>query len=202
MARKKSAPRLTQYRIFILVDGKSEQHYLRALKKTEDLNQIDLKPELCKRKSITDQCKMLSEQLRHYDRVIWLVDYDHIAHKGLQIKFKDSCDQLKNKDKACKLHILINSPSIEFWYLLHFQQTDRYFPLSTAVESELKRHLHDYNKCESYQKEIYGRLREHLPKAQCHAKRLSRESENPIGARADIVDLFLDDFQLLRKPTV
>ncbi|MCD7710288.1 MAG: RloB domain-containing protein [Porphyromonadaceae bacterium] len=41
-------------------------------------------------------------------------------------------------------------PSIEFWFLLHFVQTDRFFGTSKAVLTELLKHLPSFKKNKSF----------------------------------------------------
>jgi hypothetical protein len=36
--------------------------------------------------------------------------------------------------------------SIEYWFLLHFENTNRHFKDSAATEQELKKHITDYEK--------------------------------------------------------
>jgi ATP-dependent phosphoenolpyruvate carboxykinase len=62
-------------------------------------------------------------------------------------------------------------------------------------DANSRNHIPDYDKTKKYQQRMYQRLKENLPTALKNAKLLSRDM--PIGARADIADLFSDGFNIL-----
>jgi hypothetical protein len=60
----------------VIVDGKTEVWYLQMLKKNETLPRIDIKPELPKKKKLSEQFKSVIDNSNIYDEVIWIVDFD------------------------------------------------------------------------------------------------------------------------------
>lgn len=61
------------------------------------------------------------------------------------------------------LVLIVNTPCLEFWYLLHFSKTHRFFPDFSAMEATLRKQpgLEGYDKSEDYYKKspnIYDRL--------------------------------------------
>ena len=61
------------------------------------------------------------------------------------------------------LVIIVNTPCLEFWYLLHFSKTHKFFPDFSAMEATLRKQpgLEEYDKSEDYYKKspnIYDRL--------------------------------------------
>ena len=61
------------------------------------------------------------------------------------------------------LVIIVNTPCLEFWYLLHFSKTHKFFPDFSAMEDTLRKQpgLEEYDKSEGYYKKspnIYDRL--------------------------------------------
>ncbi len=44
------------------------------------------------------------------------------------------------------VHLVLDSPSIEYWFLLHFVRTTRDFPTAADVIAELRRHWPGYSK--------------------------------------------------------
>ena len=59
--------------------------------------------------------------------------------------------------------IIKNTPCLEFWYLLHFSKTHKFFPDFSAMEATLRKQpgLEEYDKSEDYYKKspnIYDRL--------------------------------------------
>lgn len=41
-------------------------------------------------------------------------------------------------------------PSIEYWFLLHYEDTNRFFPNSATAENALRKHIEDYEKTDSF----------------------------------------------------
>ncbi len=65
--------------------------------------------------------------------------------------------------------IIINNPCLEFWFLLHYEPTLKYFATYADIKKELKKHLSDYEKTEKYFKnsrqDIYQHLKPNLATA-------------------------------------
>jgi len=204
--------------IYILVDGDCESDYLKALKRSEPytslLRHVDIKPDLLKYTSIESQYDELCTQLNHYSKVIWLVDYDVILkesneqNKGKETteqkfhKYRKKLEKLASQKKyeGKELHVLINNPSLEYWYLLHYEATTKHYRTSNEAERHLKKHLKTYTKLdENYRRQIFGVLEPKLQDAIRNAKRIVIEDENEILARADIYKIFEDNCTLLTK---
>lgn len=199
--------------VYILVDGHCEYDYLNAFKRHDKyikiLKNIDIKPELPKSKSIDSQYEDLLEQLNHYSKVIWLVDYDVIIKESLERgkgkespeqKFQRYVDSLYKEAKRLKdaeIHILINNPSIEYWYLLHYEPTSKYYKASNDAERVLKKHLKTYTKStQNYRQSMFKTLEPNLSNAITRAKLLPIDPTE-IRARADIYKIFENSCKLL-----
>lgn len=64
---------------------------------------------------------------------------------------KKKLSALRKKYAKNKRVILCDSlPSIEFWFLIHFINTNRYFGTSKAVIGELKKFIPNFDKSESF----------------------------------------------------
>jgi hypothetical protein len=121
---------------------------------------------------------MVKELAEESEKVFWIIDFDSInkemqeAKKGdktaLQ-QFKEYCNQV-----ADNVIVVVNNPCLEFWFLLHYKQTVKYFSTYAALEKELKKHLSDYQKTEKFFKnsrqDIYQRLKPLLKTAITNAK--------------------------------
>ncbi|MEL7658824.1 MAG: RloB family protein, partial [Bacillota bacterium] len=59
------------------------------------------------------------------------------------------------------INLAISNPSFEYWYLLHYKDTDRVYPNCASLISELRRHLKGYEK----NIQIYPKIRKKLPNA-------------------------------------
>ena len=189
----------------ILVDGETEIWYFQMMKQHETLP-VDIKPDLPAKKKLKDQYEEVLEYARHSDKVIWMLDFDTLIKEESETKakgkskiqeFKGYVSKLKKFDNVV---VLVNTPCLEFWYLLHFTETRKYFPNCESVVKELKKHdcLNDYKKTEKYYKkkdnDIYKRLKEYQKDASLRAKKLgSFDFENTKTAKAEIfkmVELF------------
>ena len=221
MARKQNkgnSPKKGNFSIYILVDGECEQDYLNSIRNEEPYSsiisshKIKIAPDNPKTKSLEAQYENVSEALNHYDKVIWIVDYDVIRQQSAQQqagstksfekfltlsnKFKKLVDIKKYNDK--EVFVLINNPSIEFWYLLHFEKTSRFYPTSEAVEKKLISNFNEYTKKDKkFRNSVFNLLKDKLDTAIKHASVLE-ENEKDIQARADIYKIFLNDLEMLR----
>lgn len=222
MARKSNSnvKKSTDFSIYILVDGECEQDYLNSIKTHSNYiaefksNQVTINPKIPKSKSLEKQFEDICNALDGaYNRIIWIIDYDVIYNQSSKQNSgnEKSCDKLQRfvqslRKKANQkkyldkdIHLLINNPSIEFWYLLHFKQSNKFYSNSASVETELKKYLKSYAKDnERYRKQIFSLLYDKLSDAIDNAK-LIKIDDSDIKARADIYKLFENDLKLLKK---
>ena len=124
---------------------------------------------------------MLSEQFADvvdnaakYDKSVWIIDLDVVLREeresgngaAFMNRFKG---YLKELERYTNVEVLVNTPCLEYWLLMHVADTGRYFAECGAVERELRRFpvLENYTKTEKYFKtpgnDIYKRLRKLLP---------------------------------------
>ena len=93
--------------------------------------------------------------------------------------------------------VIVNMPSVEFWYLLHFEKTGKYFPKQDPLIRRLKKHLPDYAKSEKYYKQprnqtLYDRLREQRDQAIDRSHALYRfDPDDPERACCEMGWLFV-----------
>lgn len=221
MARRKnngSTLKKGNFSIYVLVDGECEQDYLTSIKTVEPFKsilssqKIKIAPDIPKTKSLDAQYLAVSDALNDYDKVFWIVDYDVIRKetlmqkKGKQTslekfsvlskKFKELISIKKYQGK--EVYVLINNPSIEFWYLLHYENTSKLYTTSEAAEKKLANHMKNYTKNdEKFRKSIFSLLKDGLDQAIYNAELLV-EDDNDIQARADMYKIFKNDLKILR----
>jgi hypothetical protein len=160
-----------------VVDGETEIWYLQMLKRNERQLRLNIEPKIPQRKSIEEQFNLvvdLSE--REYWKVFWLIDLDAII--------KESRETPKGKKTPLQVFIefrkiikreyknvifIINNPCLEFWFILHFEKTSKLFDTCAKAETELKKHLKDYEKTQKYftkqDNDIYIKLKRFLKTA-------------------------------------
>lgn len=165
-----------------VVDGECEIWYLQMMRKNENLPNINVKPELPQKKTLYDQFKMVIDLAKESEKVFWIIDFDTIKKETQETKKgnKTPLQQLKEyyTQTPDNVIIVINNPCLEFWFLLHYKATSKYFATYTSLEKELRKHLSDYQKTQRYFKnarqDIYQRLKPLLEKAIKHAKLIDK----------------------------
>jgi hypothetical protein len=88
--------------------------------------------------------KKIDELLRGDIFIICVFDADVAVRNKSEHK---KLEQLQNKYRKNKNLLLCSSlPSIEYWFLLHHEHTNRYFKDAKAAETALKKYVNDYEK--------------------------------------------------------
>jgi predicted acetyltransferase len=168
--------------ISFVVDGKCEYWYLQKWKECENLN-VNLNPKLPKTKDLLRQFELVVELSEESEKVFWVVDFDTIlaetrkAIKGRKTALQEFQELYNECAKNEKIVVIVNNPCLEYWYLLHFKATSKFY---NAYEPHLKRDLlkvlSDYEKTEKYYKNqrlnIYERLKPNLQIAISHSEKL------------------------------
>ncbi|MDR0864428.1 MAG: RloB family protein [Candidatus Symbiothrix sp.] len=174
-----------------VVDGQCESWYIRMLKRNEkDLN-ITLNPKLPEKKKIAEQYEQVVKLLERYDKVFWIIDFDSINKENREAKKRTKTElqvfreyYAKIKKKYTNVEVIINNPCLEYWYLLHFETTNKYFATCNDLLKPLKKHIPNYEKTQTFytkqNNDIYLRLKPHLPQAIANANKLQEfDFENP-----------------------
>ena len=102
---------------------------------------------------------------------VWVVaDGDVNYNSPDPVREKDLMLAKARKQADAKgIRLAISNPCFEFWYLLHFQYTTRYFRDYTAVENALTAYLPDYEKSD----DVYSQLSERTATAIQNARRVA-----------------------------
>lgn len=202
MARKKQKLQKDRGGIAIIMDGKDERWYIDKVKECylcNKLRQVKVKPELPNEKNVEEQFDLAKKLLEEeYSFVILILDFDKILKEkkegGKGVKefeyFANSYNNYINikagqGSRANKwmnnLLVIVNNPCLEYWFLLHYKQTTKFYEDGNSLISELKRipELKDYDKNETYIKSLYKKLESRLPDARKNAKEFClQECEN------------------------
>lgn len=188
----------------IIVDGECEFWYFQMLKRNERALRVDLKPEIPQKKKISEQFDKVIEYSKHYDRVFWIIDFDVISSESRVVKKgeKSALNEFKEYHKIIEakysnVTIIVNNPCLEFWFLLHFEQTGKYYDTCDSSSKQLKKYLPDYEKTQKYfttqNNDIYLKLLKNKTTAIINAKKLGAfESENTSVALSEMF-LILED---------
>lgn len=143
MGGRKQKIREPKSGIYIVGEGITEQYYFSHIKKTFGFH-CTIKPRFFGNTSIAEMRKKIEELLRGDIFVICVFDANVATHNDSEYK---KLEQLQNKYRRNKNLLFCNSlPSIEYWFLLHHEHTNRYFKDSKAAETALKKYITDYEK--------------------------------------------------------
>ncbi|WP_010422700.1 RloB family protein [Anaerophaga thermohalophila] len=195
----------------LVVDGETEKWYFQLKKSYDKLSTIDIRPDLPVKKKLQEQFEYVKEQANHADKVIWLVDFDTIlkenreCKQGEKSKIKEFQQYKSQLEKSENIEVCVNTPCLEFWFLLHFKSTSRFYPSCSRATQDLKKSsnvLSDYKKTEQYYKkrdnDIYKKLMPFLSTARTNARKNGQfDSNNPETGIAEmwkIFDLFDNDY--------
>ncbi|MDR3340841.1 MAG: RloB family protein [Candidatus Symbiothrix sp.] len=188
-----------------VVDGECEVWYLQLLKQEEKLLNINVEPKLPQKKKLKDQFAMVLELAQESDKVFWIIDFDTIYRESREAgqEKKTALQELQgyygniSQNTESVIVIIVNNPCLEYWFLLHFEATSKYYESYAKLERALKKHkaLADYEKSEKYYKtgrqNIYQRLKPYLQTAIKDAKRLGKfDFNNTQTGMAEIYKLF------------
>ncbi len=192
MRKNRAIPFKNKPSFAIVVDGETEFWYFQMLVRNEkDKLNVRVKPELPTKKSLSEQFKLVKTLAEDYTKTFWIIDLDVIlretreAKKGSKTKIQEFVEYTKCVDKEYKnIVIIVNNPCLEFWLLLHFETTSKYFDTCEGAEKQLKNHLKDYEKTQKYytkqDNDIYLRLKPNLANALKNAKALKLfDTQNP-----------------------
>lgn len=198
--RPKTAPAFA-----IVVDGKTEVWYLRMLKRNEPKIRVTIKPEIPDKKSIKEQYNLVCDlSNKEFTEVFWIIDLDSVIKEDNETpKGKESPLKIFKKYRAelkanPNIVVIVNNPCLEFWFLLHFKKTSKYYGSCSSVEKELKNYLDKYEKTQEFftkqDNDIYLKLKPKLQVAIENAKALgSYDEENSKKAMCEMELLFLSD---------
>ena len=201
--RRKVAPRKTIPTFAFVVDGETEIWYLQMLKQNERGIRLNVEPEIPQKKALEDQFDLVCVLAEgEYDSVYWIVDLDAIIKESNEAisgtktrlsRFNEMRVKLCNDYQ--KVKVIVNNPCLEFWFLLHFERTSKYYRDCSSVVRSLKKHLSGYEKTEKFFKkrnnDIYLQLKPFLHSAIKNAEALDPfELENPERAICEMHELF------------
>ena len=153
MARRIKERELKNPMITIIGEGATERYYFTHLKRLRGYNYV------CKPRNFTEQT--FDEMQKQIDRVladngiaVCVFDADVTRTRPAE---KIKYDDMRRKYAKNPSVILCDSmPSIEFWFLLHYLNINRYFATSDDVIIVLRRYISNFSKRQSFlSKEVW-----------------------------------------------
>lgn len=131
----------------IIGAGITEQWYFTHLKSIFDYR-IKVRPRFFGNETADGMAKKIAEVIAEGGIAICVYDADVSTWNEVE---RGKLERLRTKYAKSKRVILCDSmPAVEYWFLLHYENTNRYFGTSGAVIQELKQFLPDYDKSEKF----------------------------------------------------
>lgn len=131
----------------IIGAGITEQWYFTHLKFLYEY-QIRVRPRFFGTETADGMAKKIAEVLDDGGTAICVFDADVSTWNDTE---KEKLDKLRLKYSKNKHVLLCDSmPAVEYWFLLHYENTNRYFGTSKATIQALKQYIPDYDKSEGF----------------------------------------------------
>lgn len=148
MARKITQSRsLNPSPITIIGEGLTEQYYFKHLHSIFKFR-YSIRPYFFGVTSLKEMDKKISEVIECCGIAVCVFDADVSERNDAE---KKKLEKLRRKyGKKENVIICESLPSIEYWFLLHFCNTNRYFKDSKAVEHELVKFITQYDKSRNF----------------------------------------------------
>ena len=197
---RRGEKRQTQQAFAVVVDGETEYWYLQMLKHNEPNIPFKITPQILQKKNIKQQYELVTDlSEEEYDKVFWIVDLDVLLKEEREKRNSTSplqqfLNYYKSLSKQKKIVVIVNNPCLEYWFLLHFQKTNKVFTACTDAEKQVSQHLEGYEKTEKFFKkdnDIYKQLKPYLQTARKNATALgSFDTHNHSKAMCEMPLLF------------
>lgn len=147
MARRIKERELKNPTITIIGEGATERYYFTHLKRLRGYNYI-CKPRNFTEQNIDDIQHQVERVLADGGIAVCVFDVDVTRlHQADKAKFDAMRQRYANNPAVI---ICESMPSIEFWFLLHYLNTNRYFATSDDVIAVLHRYLPNFSKQQTY----------------------------------------------------
>lgn len=147
MARKQELRPIAPLRPIAVGAGITEFWYLKHIKPALGLK-VDIFPRLFGRESMPDINKHIETGLANGRKVICLFDEDVSQWNDIE---KQRLRELHNRyDSNPQVVIASSMPSIEYWLLLHYKDTNKYYGTSAKVIKDLIRYIPGFDKREQF----------------------------------------------------
>lgn len=131
----------------IIGAGITEQWYFKHLRGLLNLR-LKIRPRFFGTEDIKQLDKKISQVVNDGSVAICVFDADTAEFDPAE---KKKVEELKKKYNGKRNVILCDSlPSLEYWFLLHYEDTNKHFKNSHAVERELRSYIPAYEKTEDF----------------------------------------------------
>lgn len=157
--------------IIIYCPGLDEKKYLEHLKNDRYPGvHIEIKPKMGRADKFTKVIEQIENEIdcngRSGLQIFYVNDMDAIVRQHKEKTYETRKNRLlKKADES--VFFIESMPSIEFWFLVHFECKDRLYLTCDEVIHQLKHegYLSDYDKKQDYTQKVYDKLRDRIDEA-------------------------------------
>jgi len=143
MARRIENRTQRRLSVTIIGEGITEQYYFTHIRTLFGYH-FTIKPYYFSVTSLVEIDKKIAESIQDGGYAIAVFDADVAKRNEVE---KKKLNSIRKKYAQKKNVVLCDScTSIEYWFLLHFENTNKFFKDSSATEAELKKYILDYEK--------------------------------------------------------
>lgn len=182
--------------IAVVVDGETEKWYIEQLKKfyqPKITRSIRITPQLPQVKKVAELFEYAHQLIEEcYTDVFLIIDLDVILGNEEERKsfirlYERSLNPDDKHQWMKKLTVIINTPCLEYWYLLHFKSTTRFFNNYDSLKSDLQKAsplMKAYDKNHSFYNNppgLFVKLYSHLTNARDNSKEFVLDEMNQKG---------------------
>lgn len=147
MARKINVREQHRPRTVVVGAGITEYWYLKHLKKLQSYNYV-LQPSLFGDESMQTIQQRIQDAISGGASVICVFDEDVRQWNDTE---RRRMDEIHNRYDDNKQVVIASSmPSIEYWFLLHYENTNRFFGTSNKVIQILKKYIQKFDKKDQF----------------------------------------------------
>ena len=143
MARERKERELKRSRITVIGEGLTERWYFEHLRAIKGYR-YDCKPRFFAHQSYEEMMKLIDWVLQNGGIAVCVCDADITRNNEERNKKLQDMKALYAKDE--RVFICDSMPSIEFWFLIHYLNTSKYFKDADAVIKVLKKFIPGYDK--------------------------------------------------------
>lgn len=143
MARVRKERELKRSRITVIGEGLTERWYFEHLRVIKGYR-YECKPRFFAHQSYEEMMKLIDWVLQNGGIAVCVCDADITRDNEERNKKLQEMKALYAKDE--RVFICDSMPSIEFWFLIHYMNTSKYFKDANAVIKVLKKFIPGYDK--------------------------------------------------------
>ena len=137
--------------ITLIAEGLTEQFYFKHIRSFFEYH-YTIKPYFFGTTSFKDMDTKIKEVIDYGGTAVCVFDTDVSYRNAVE---NERLIKLRNKYSGRDDVIFCDShTSIEYWFLLHFENTNRYFKDSASTENELRKFIKDYDKKKKFLEDI------------------------------------------------